>query len=118
MACDRLNSSDAGNIRKAELSVKILSLSDLDWMMNNAPLHKEDLRALAEVGKALWLDPQQSRAATLETLGLVSLMDLTPDRAVEKAAAALLERVTSRGDVEVVEQHGGQPHYPLLVLAE
>jgi DAK2 domain fusion protein YloV len=36
----------------------------------------------------------------------------------EPVLSGLLERVTSRDDVEVVEQHGGQPHYPLLVLAE
>jgi hypothetical protein len=66
--------------------------------MHAAPIHKEDLRALAEVGKALWMDPRESRAATLETLSAVSLLDLTPERIVERAAAALLERVTSRGN--------------------
>lgn len=66
--------------------------------MNAAPIHKEDLRALAEVGKALWMDEQESRTATLETLSAVALMDLTPERTVEKAARALLERVTSRGN--------------------
>jgi hypothetical protein len=66
--------------------------------MNAAPIHKEDLRALAEVGKALWMDSRESRAATLETLSAVALMDLTPERSVEKAARALLERVTSRGN--------------------
>ena len=32
--------------------------------------------------------------------------------------AGLLARVTSRDGIEVLEQHGGQPHYPLLLLAE
>jgi hypothetical protein len=66
--------------------------------MRAAPLPKEDLRALADVGKALWMDSNESRAATLETLSAVTMLDLTPDRALEKAAAALLERVTSRGN--------------------
>lgn len=66
--------------------------------MHVAPIHKEDLRALVEVGKALWMDSRESRAATLETLSAVSLMDLTPERTLERAAQALLERVTSRGN--------------------
>jgi fatty acid kinase len=36
----------------------------------------------------------------------------------EPVLSGLIDRITSRGDVEVVEQHGGQPHYPLLLLAE
>lgn len=65
--------------------------------MNDALIHREDLKTLVEVGKALWRDPRESQSATLETLSAVSLLDLTPERAAEKAAAALLERVNRRG---------------------
>jgi hypothetical protein len=60
-------------------------------------MNTDDLKILAEVGRALWMDPRQSQIATVETLSAVSLLDLTPERALERAAAALLERVTSRG---------------------
>jgi hypothetical protein len=60
-------------------------------------MNTDDLRQLATVGRALWANPRESRVATIETLGAVSLMDLTPERALERAAAALLERVRSRG---------------------
>jgi hypothetical protein len=60
-------------------------------------IQKEDLRVLAEMGHALWVDPRESQIATVETLSAVSLLDLSPERALERAAAALLERVTHRG---------------------
>jgi hypothetical protein len=56
-----------------------------------------DLRTLAEVGKALWMDPREREVATLETLSAVMLLNLTPDRVVERAAKGMLERVTRRG---------------------
>jgi hypothetical protein len=60
-------------------------------------MNKDDLKVLAEVGRALWVDPHESQIATIETLSAVTLLDLTPERALERAAKALLERVTSRG---------------------
>lgn len=60
-------------------------------------MSREDLKALAEVGRALWADPRESQLATIETLSAITLLDLMPDRALERAAAALLERVTKRG---------------------
>lgn len=60
-------------------------------------IQKQDLKILVEMGRALWMDPRESQHATIETLSAVTLLDLTPDRALEKAAAALLERVKKRG---------------------
>lgn len=60
-------------------------------------ISERDLQTLVEVGKALWMDPRECQLATLETVSAVTLLELTPDRALEKAAAALLERVTRRG---------------------
>lgn len=60
-------------------------------------IEKHDLKTLAEMGKALWANPRESEVAMIETLSAVTLLDLTPERAVEKAAAALLERVTGTG---------------------
>jgi hypothetical protein len=60
-------------------------------------MDQEDLRTLASVGRALWADTRESQLATIETLSAVTLLDLTPDRAVERAAVALLERVSRRG---------------------
>ena len=60
-------------------------------------MNREDLRALIELGRALWADPRESDLATVETLSAITLLDLTPDRALERAASALLERVRNRG---------------------
>lgn len=65
--------------------------------MMEALFTERDLQTLVEVGKALWMDPRECQLATLETVSAVTLLELSPDRALEKAAAALLERVTRRG---------------------
>jgi hypothetical protein len=55
-------------------------------------VHPEDLKAYAKIGRALWLDSIHSERSSLETLTAISLLDLTPERALEKASAALLEK--------------------------
>lgn len=57
----------------------------------------EDLRAFSSLGRALWADPGLSERSSVETLAAVSLLDLTTERAVERATAALLERATRDG---------------------
>lgn len=65
----------------------------------DAFIQKQDLKILLEMGKALWMDPRESQLATIDTLSAVTFLDLTPDRALEKAASAMLERVTQRSVV-------------------
>jgi len=52
----------------------------------------EDLRTFSKIGGALWLDIETSEQSALETITAVSLLDLTPERALEKALTALLEK--------------------------
>ena len=60
---------------------------------------REDLKTLAEIGIAIWGDPEFSRQTTLETVAAVSLLDLNPERTIERAAMALLERAAHDGTV-------------------
>ncbi len=48
----------------------------------------EDIRTFSELGYVLQEDPS-------ETLAAVSMMELTPDRALERAASALLDRAST-----------------------
>ncbi|MGK5083318.1 hypothetical protein WDW37_08420 [Bdellovibrionota bacterium FG-1] len=61
-------------------------------------MNLHDLKIFAEVSQALWADPHESQVAAIETLSAVSLLDLTPDRALERAASALLIRVAQQGN--------------------
>jgi hypothetical protein len=58
---------------------------------------QEDLKTLVVMGRSLWSDPGRSERVALETMTAVSLLDLTKERAVERAAAVLLERAERDG---------------------
>jgi hypothetical protein len=58
----------------------------------------QDLRALSQIGQALWVDPALSRARTAETLQAVGLLRLSPERTLERASAALLARALREGE--------------------
>src|SRR4051794_22698662 len=53
---------------------------------------KGDLITYSRLGKAFWVNPQDSRRTTLDTLSITTLLNLNPERTLEKASAALLER--------------------------
>lgn len=55
-------------------------------------LQSEDLKTFVRVGKALWVDPVRSERSTVETLAAVTLLHLTPERELERAAASLLTK--------------------------
>ena len=52
----------------------------------------EDIKAFSKIGRALWSDPEHSDHSTLETLTAVTLLELTAERAIEKAASVLLDQ--------------------------
>lgn len=60
----------------------------------------EDLRLVAQIGRSLWADPTRAEPVTVETVSAVSLQELTPERALEKAARAMLERAEREGMAE------------------
>ncbi len=60
-------------------------------------MRKEDLNTFSKIGNALWMDPVYSERSAIETLAAVNLLDLTPERTLEKAATALLVRAKSEG---------------------
>jgi hypothetical protein len=59
-------------------------------------MFREDLNTLAKIGSVLWVDPEYSERSTLETITAVSLLRLDPEKSLEKASAALLERARSQ----------------------
>ncbi|MEK6704487.1 MAG: hypothetical protein AABZ06_01735 [Bdellovibrionota bacterium] len=61
-------------------------------------MRTEDLKTFSVIGNGIWPKPEDSRHTTAETLAAVSLLDLEPDRAVERAAVALLKRAVREGD--------------------
>jgi hypothetical protein len=56
-----------------------------------------DLKTYAELGRALWADPARSEEMAVETLSAIYLLDLTQERALERAAATLLDRAVRQG---------------------
>jgi lambda repressor-like predicted transcriptional regulator len=82
-------------------------------------MRTEDLKTFAEMGKAFWQDSRRSERLTVETISAVSLLDLTPERALERAASTLLGRALREGmatnaadNVQVINQ----PFYRLRPL--
>lgn len=74
---------------------------------------------LAEMGRALWADPAQADLIAAETLGATALLDLTEERALEKAALALLERATRDGMAGNLHANlgvAGKGHQPFFRL--
>lgn len=60
---------------------------------------ERDLKTYAFIGRGLWPDPMRSSTLSVETLSAVFLLDLTEERAIEKASAALLERAQRQGSL-------------------
>lgn len=56
-----------------------------------------DLKTYAEFGRALWADPSRSGEMVVDTLSAIALLDLTQERALEKASFALLDRAVRQG---------------------
>lgn len=66
----------------------------------------EDLKTLSHLERALWADPERVAAQTIETLGAVSLLDLSDERRLERTSSALLRRAS--GDSSA--SHAGVTH--------
>ncbi len=58
----------------------------------------EDLKAISQIGQALWAEPERSERAALETLSAVSTLMLPPDRMAERTGFALLQRAMREGN--------------------
>jgi hypothetical protein len=69
-------------------------MSELSTASNST---NSDLKTYAEIGRALWADPSRSSEMAVETLSAIALMDLTQERALEKASQALLDRAVRQG---------------------
>ncbi|MCM2279510.1 MAG: hypothetical protein NDJ89_15650 [Oligoflexia bacterium] len=57
----------------------------------------EDLTTVAQIGRALWMNPARAEPITAEALSAVALLELTGERATERAARALLDRAVKEG---------------------
>jgi hypothetical protein len=72
----------------------------------------EDLKTLSFFGNALWADSDYSERVAVETITAVSLLDLTPDRSMERVSSALLSRAIKDG-VEVNASVINRPFFRL-----
>src|SRR6185437_1507127 len=57
----------------------------------------EDLKLVSSLGQSLWQQPEQSRSITRETISAATVLDPNPERAIEKAVQALLDRANQKG---------------------
>jgi hypothetical protein len=81
----------------------------------------QDLQTFAQLGTALWVAPERARPVVIETLSAVSLLDLSGERAMDRATAILLKRAESRGAVEATRislstGQFGNPFFKLSAL--
>lgn len=58
---------------------------------------QEDIEVLSQIGQVLWVNSNDSERYTVETLSAASLLQLTPERTLERASIALLERARREG---------------------
>jgi hypothetical protein len=79
-------------------------------------MRTEDLNTLVAMGKALWADPARSERIAAETLTAVSLLDLTEERAIERAAAVLLERAEREGAAAQASSNADAMNQPFFRL--
>jgi hypothetical protein len=56
-----------------------------------------ELDTYLALGRALWADPEDSARMAVETMNAVSLLQLSPEQRLERAAQALLERTRRAG---------------------
>lgn len=73
---------------------------------------KRDLSGYLEVGCALWADSDQSEQVMTETLSAISLMDLSREAMIERAASALLQQAIQQG-AAANPRHLNQPFFRL-----
>lgn len=57
----------------------------------------QDLETVSKAGRALWADSKKSDRIASETVSAVSLLDLNPERSIEKVSQALLARAERDG---------------------
>ena len=76
-------------------------------------MKSEDFQTLTQVGKALWSQPGHCRRAAVETLTAVSMLEITSERAIEKATEALLEKA-NRDGAEANESVLDHPFYRMI----
>lgn len=60
-------------------------------------MNTEDLKILAEMGMALWAEPDRVKRATVDTLMAASLQALTPEGILERTISALLQQAEGEG---------------------
>src|ERR1700746_2093587 len=60
-------------------------------------MNQNDLNLVSNLGQSLWAQPEQSPAITRETLAAATLLDSNPERALECALQALLDRANKKG---------------------
>jgi hypothetical protein len=76
-------------------------------------MRTEDLGALTRIGQALWASPEASHRPLQETVAAVSLLELGPERSIERAAGVLLNQVARDGaDAAAAAIH--RPFFRLL----
>ena len=68
-------------------------------------MEKDDLKTYSQLGRALWASPEKSDPISAETLSAVSLLPLSEDRKIERAAQALLYRAVQLGSASLTESN-------------
>lgn len=56
-----------------------------------------DFKALSDLGQALWADGRHSEMAALESIEVISLLELPEDRFIERVCSSLLHRARKEG---------------------
>jgi uncharacterized protein len=107
---DAVENAVSGEVTRASRDVELdgVAVREGAWLGlagGRAVVAGEDFEAVAEAVADELLENGRT------VLTLVTGQDVPP-------LAAFLERVAGREGIEVLEQEGGQPHYPLLLLAE
>ena len=74
----------------------------------------EHLKAIANLSKSLWADPEHAKRAQIETLSALTLHNLEPESLLKKAAKTLLKR--SRADSLKVNRH--EMNHPFYRLSD
>jgi len=79
-------------------------------------VNEEELKALAQLGRAIWSEAEIAERATAETLMAVSLQDPEPERALERAASVLFERASREGTAFLTQRNFSQIGLPFYRL--
>jgi len=80
-------------------------------------MRNEDLKTFSRMGNAFWEDRGTAQRNTMETLSAVSLLDLNPERSLERTVSALLDRAVRDAPAGLTLANLGRIHHPFFRLS-